>query len=110
MAILPVSRLIRPLTRDEVMSDLIVIGDALKLRTSSWRGFGRWTLIALAEIGSRASNQIAAIASHSYNDTAWGFGLPRLSRSQFDNERASGIRARGVLERSEEHTSELQSR
>jgi phage-related baseplate assembly protein len=101
MAILPVSRLIRPLTRDEVMSDLIVIGDALQLRTSSWRGFGRWTLIALSEIGSRASNQIAAIASHSYNDTAWGFGLTRLSRSQFDNERASGIRTRGILEASD---------
>ena len=97
MAIIPVQKLIRPITREEVMEDLIVLGDSLKLRTSSWRGPARWLLIALAEIGSRCTVQIAAIATFSYNDTAWGHGLTRLSDSQFDNQRLTGSRARGLL-------------
>jgi hypothetical protein len=97
MAILPVSRLKTPLTRDEVMEDLIELGDALKLRASSWRGVARWMLIGLSEMGSRLTVQISAIAAHSYNDTAWGYGLTRKSKSDFDNDRNLGTKARGIL-------------
>src|SRR5690554_3812144 len=95
MAQLPVSRLLRPLTRAEILQDLIILGDALKLRASSWRGPARWTLIALAELGSRLSVQISAIASQGYQDTASGMALTRRSRSTFSNDRLGSVRARG---------------
>lgn len=95
MAQLPVSRLLRPLTRAEILQDLIILGDALKLRASSWRGPARWTLIALAELGSRLSVQVSAIASQGYQDTASGMALTRRSRSTFSNDRLGSVRARG---------------
>lgn len=95
MAQLPVSRLLRPLTRAELLQDLIILGDLLKLRASSWRGAARFLLIALAEIGSRNSVQVAATAAQSFLDTATGGALTRRSRSTYDNDRLPAVRARG---------------
>lgn len=69
----------------------------MKLRTASWRGPARWVLIALAEVWSRTSVQISAIAAHSFTDTAWGYGLTRKSASDFNNTRIGVTRTIGTM-------------
>ncbi len=97
MAQIPINRLVQPLKREEVLEDVIALGNLLKLKASSWSGPARFVLIALAEIGSRITNHTAKIASSGYLDTAVGNALTRRSKSNYDEDRIVAVRAKGRL-------------
>lgn len=98
MAILEVKDLIRPVSRDDALADLIVLADAMGLRASSWRigSVSRFYLMALAEMSARVSVQIALLSAAGFNSTSWGNALTKFSLSRFDNTRTAPIKTQGT--------------
>lgn len=99
MAIIEVSNLIRPVTRDQILEDVIVLGESMKLLTRSFRPGdpSRFWIVSLAEMTSRCSVQIALQTASQFNATAWGNGLSKFSASRFNNPRIKAIKTQGSV-------------
>lgn len=99
MAIIEVSNLIRPVTRDQALADVITLGESMKLKTRSYRvgDPSRFWIVSLAEVMSRCSVQIALQTSQQYNATAWGNGLSKFSASRFANTRIKAVKTQGTV-------------
>lgn len=99
MAILEIRDLIRVLNRDDALADLIALGNSMKLRASSWRigSISRFWIVALSEVHARLSLQVSLLTAVGFNQTSWGNGLTKLSKSRFDNTQITAIKTQGGI-------------
>lgn len=99
MAIIELTDLIKPISRDQALADIITLAEGMNLNATSWRigEPSRFWIMALAETSSRASTQTALIATQSFNNTAFGNGLSKFSKSRFDSPRVGAVKTQGTI-------------
>lgn len=97
MAIVSLSTLLSPITRDQALESLIEVLDGLGFNATSWQegSTQRTFLQMVAEAWSQVTLAQAYIATFGFNELAEGPALTSFSASQYDNARLPAITTQG---------------
>ncbi len=99
MAIVSLTTLLTPITRDQALESLIEVLDGLGFNTTGWQSGSvqRTFMTMVAEAWSQVTIAQAFVATFGFNELAEGDALTAFSDSVYDNQRLAAVATRGEM-------------